>query len=313
MRSDSETRLEIPDIGQVSFRKSAVARRVSIRVHPLKGVTVTMPSRLPVEEGLRFLMLKKKWVHDAMRRQGGPDAWRRLCREDPAFGDSVHRRRGGRADHRAEVRRGGRQAHRASLPQPRKAARKKGSPLSAVTDFRAGDGSGPVGCVRACGSCSRRSGAAAGCPRAHTQGRGGVAAPGTARLSRGKIRVQVWESDREAQCLQLGQLLFQRESESQSQSRPSVRASVRLCPASRAVASAASRPRAPVSRPAGAPLRRQHCPPLGSRRPCGRRTPEVGESQPFGEAVQPCARKGDQEIPSRVTESLRTLLRNLRK
>ena len=69
MRSDSETRLEIPDIGQVSFRKSAVARRVSIRVHPLKGVTVTMPSRLPVEEGLRFLMLKKKWVHDTMRRQ----------------------------------------------------------------------------------------------------------------------------------------------------------------------------------------------------------------------------------------------------
>ena len=58
-----------PQIGTVKFRKSSRARRVSIRVHPLKGVTVSMPYLTPFIAAEAFFRLKRDWVIETMARQ----------------------------------------------------------------------------------------------------------------------------------------------------------------------------------------------------------------------------------------------------
>lgn len=58
-----------PQIGQVLLKKSARARRISLRVHPVKGVTVTVPYVVPYMAAEAFFKLKRSWVIDAMARQ----------------------------------------------------------------------------------------------------------------------------------------------------------------------------------------------------------------------------------------------------
>lgn len=58
-----------PEIGEVVLRKSVRARRISIRVHPLRGVCVTVPYRVPYAVASGFLKLKRSWVLDVMERQ----------------------------------------------------------------------------------------------------------------------------------------------------------------------------------------------------------------------------------------------------
>lgn len=58
-----------PEIGQVTFRKSSRSRRISIRVHPVKGVTVSVPVIMPYAAGEAFFNLKRKWIMDTMARQ----------------------------------------------------------------------------------------------------------------------------------------------------------------------------------------------------------------------------------------------------
>ena len=58
-----------PDIGAVVLAKSTRSRRINIRVHPLKGVTVTMPYFVRYDDGVRFFLQKKEWVLEALRRQ----------------------------------------------------------------------------------------------------------------------------------------------------------------------------------------------------------------------------------------------------
>ncbi|MBR1706836.1 MAG: DUF45 domain-containing protein [Bacteroidales bacterium] len=55
--------------GPVVLRKSARARRLSIRVHPEKGVTVTIPWPVRYETGLAFFRERREWVLDALERQ----------------------------------------------------------------------------------------------------------------------------------------------------------------------------------------------------------------------------------------------------
>ncbi len=50
------------EIGEVTFRKSARARRISIRVHPTKGVTVTIPSLAPYAAAKLFFQAKREWI-----------------------------------------------------------------------------------------------------------------------------------------------------------------------------------------------------------------------------------------------------------
>ena len=58
-----------PDLGPVRLRKSPQARRVSIRVHPLDGVIVTVPRWVPFSAGMAFLAAKRDWARGALARQ----------------------------------------------------------------------------------------------------------------------------------------------------------------------------------------------------------------------------------------------------
>ena len=58
-----------PEIGEVTFRKRARGRRVAIRVHPVRGVTVSVPTLVPYAAAMAFFKLKRQWVLETMRRQ----------------------------------------------------------------------------------------------------------------------------------------------------------------------------------------------------------------------------------------------------
>ena len=61
--------IDDPQIGQVLMKKSAQARRISLRVHPVKGVTITVPYIVPYMAAEAFFRLKRSWVIDTMARQ----------------------------------------------------------------------------------------------------------------------------------------------------------------------------------------------------------------------------------------------------
>ena len=58
-----------PEIGPVRLVKSARARRIGVRVHPLKGVTVTVPLPCSFAAGLRVFGQYRGWVLKTMERQ----------------------------------------------------------------------------------------------------------------------------------------------------------------------------------------------------------------------------------------------------
>lgn len=58
-----------PEIGEVTFRKSVRSRSMSIRVHPVKGVTVSMPSFVPYAAGRLFLEARRDWILTTIARQ----------------------------------------------------------------------------------------------------------------------------------------------------------------------------------------------------------------------------------------------------
>lgn len=58
-----------PEIGEVTFRKSARSSRMSIRVHPVKGVTVTVPYILPFSAAQAFFQMRRDWVLEASAKQ----------------------------------------------------------------------------------------------------------------------------------------------------------------------------------------------------------------------------------------------------
>lgn len=57
------------EIGKIQLIKSRRARRISIRIHPVKGITVTIPILMKYEDGLKFYKSKRKWVLEAVERQ----------------------------------------------------------------------------------------------------------------------------------------------------------------------------------------------------------------------------------------------------
>ena len=58
-----------PEIGTVTFRKSARSSRVSIRGHPSKGGTVSVPMIMPYLAGEAFFKIKRAWIIETMARQ----------------------------------------------------------------------------------------------------------------------------------------------------------------------------------------------------------------------------------------------------
>ena len=58
-----------PQIGVVTLRKSAASSRMSIRVHPVKGVTVTVPYIVPYAAAQLFFQARRDWIIATMARQ----------------------------------------------------------------------------------------------------------------------------------------------------------------------------------------------------------------------------------------------------
>ena len=58
-----------PEIGEVVFRKSIRNRSMSIRVHPVKGVMVSVPYIMPYMAAIAFFKSRREWVLEIMTRQ----------------------------------------------------------------------------------------------------------------------------------------------------------------------------------------------------------------------------------------------------
>lgn len=58
-----------PEIGDVVLRKSVRSRSISIRVHPVKGVTVSVPYIVPYAAARLFFESRREWVLKTMERQ----------------------------------------------------------------------------------------------------------------------------------------------------------------------------------------------------------------------------------------------------
>ena len=63
-----------PVLGEVRLRKSARARRISIRVHPDRGIVVTVPYHAPYALGVTFLEARREWAREALERAGARNA-----------------------------------------------------------------------------------------------------------------------------------------------------------------------------------------------------------------------------------------------
>lgn len=58
-----------PEIGEVTFRKSVRSRSMSIRVHPVKGVSVSVPYIVPYAAAMAFFQTRRGWVLETMSKQ----------------------------------------------------------------------------------------------------------------------------------------------------------------------------------------------------------------------------------------------------
>lgn len=58
-----------PEIGKVVFSKSLRSRSISIRVHPLKGVSVSVPYIVPYAVAIHFFEARREWILETMAKQ----------------------------------------------------------------------------------------------------------------------------------------------------------------------------------------------------------------------------------------------------
>lgn len=61
--------LQDPQIGEVVFKKSIRSRSISIRVHPVKGVSVTVPYIVPYAAARLFFEARREWILETMAKQ----------------------------------------------------------------------------------------------------------------------------------------------------------------------------------------------------------------------------------------------------
>lgn len=76
-------------IGDVVFRKRKGSRRISVRVHPVKGVSVTVPYMVPYMAAEAFFRLKRDWVLETMARQ--KEKYKDVAPADPQEVESLRR------------------------------------------------------------------------------------------------------------------------------------------------------------------------------------------------------------------------------
>ena len=61
--------LSDPEIGEVLFVKTSRGRSISIRVHPVRGVRVSVPRLVPYAAAIAFFKIKRGWVLEVMAKQ----------------------------------------------------------------------------------------------------------------------------------------------------------------------------------------------------------------------------------------------------
>lgn len=69
MASKTEKTYRDPQIGDVVFRKSTRSRSISIRIHPVKGVSVSVPYIVPYSVAQAFFHTRRQWILETMARQ----------------------------------------------------------------------------------------------------------------------------------------------------------------------------------------------------------------------------------------------------
>lgn len=69
MAKSSGKILKDPQIGEVVFRKSLRSRSISIRVHPVKGVSVSVPYIVPYAVAKLFFEARRGWILETMAKQ----------------------------------------------------------------------------------------------------------------------------------------------------------------------------------------------------------------------------------------------------
>lgn len=69
MAKSSEKILVDPEIGEIVFCKSMRSRSISIRVHPVKGVSVSVPYIVPYAAAKLFFHARRSWIIETMARQ----------------------------------------------------------------------------------------------------------------------------------------------------------------------------------------------------------------------------------------------------
>ena len=67
-KKDGKTYFD-PEIGEVMFRKSIRSRSISIRVHPVKGVSVSVPYIVPYAAARLFFEARRGWVIETIAKQ----------------------------------------------------------------------------------------------------------------------------------------------------------------------------------------------------------------------------------------------------
>ena len=61
--------LQDPEIGEIVFKKGVRSRSISIRVHPVKGVSVTVPYIVPFAAARLFFEARRTWILETMAKQ----------------------------------------------------------------------------------------------------------------------------------------------------------------------------------------------------------------------------------------------------
>ena len=69
MAKQAEKIINDPKIGEVTFRKSVRSRSMSIRVHPVKGVSVSVPYVVPYAVAQAFFLTRRDWGIETMAKQ----------------------------------------------------------------------------------------------------------------------------------------------------------------------------------------------------------------------------------------------------
>ena len=69
MAKSTEKIFTDPQVGKVLLVKSDRSRSISIRVHPVKGVRVSVPRIVPFAAAVAFYKMKRNWVLEVMARQ----------------------------------------------------------------------------------------------------------------------------------------------------------------------------------------------------------------------------------------------------